>query len=612
MVSHLSNKSLIGMSVFRPSVTAGWVAFFFVCSCFVPQVLRAQSPLQSILILHSYNRGYQWTDDQNAGIESALKGAVNGNQIYVEYMDASRTVHDQDFHDLYLTYKEKYRGVKFDAICATDADALRFVRGYRDELFPGVPVVFSGITPTSDADMKGRQGFAGVRADPDVRANIEVILRIHPQTRLVVFINEWTANGKLLHDEFLRIMPLFKNRLSFKLLEDVDTKEVFDVISTLPRNAVILYGVFGRDKVGRTFDHQEILWLFSRNSEVPIYSPWDINLGYGVVGGVMSSGFSQGQAAGMQALQVLRGARAEYAQTTKSRNKYMFDYNWMKRFGISRNRLPSGSVMVNYPETLYEKHRKVIDTAIAVIVILLAIILMLLLNIRFRRKTEKELKTSRERLRALARRMVEVEDKARKDLSRELHDEVGQNMTVLGVNLNILRSSLPDVSSLVESRIGDSLAIVKQTTRRIRNVMGNLRSPVLDDYGLVAAVQFYGKQWADRTGISVHVKGSRVQPRLDPLSENALFRIVQESLNNVLKHANATEVTIAVRLTDGKLRLSVVDDGKGFDDRQIVEPVGEHGWGLTTMRERALAVGASFRIRSSAGAGTHIVVEVPI
>jgi len=290
----------------------------------------------------------------------------------------------------------------------------------------------------------------------------------------------------------------------------------------------------------------------------------------------------------------------------------MFDYDQLKRFNISRDRLPPESLIVNYPETLYGKYTKVINTVIAVFVILLVIISVLLWNLRFRRRSEKELIASRERLRALGWRLAEIEDKARKNLSRELHDELGQNMTVLGVNLNILRSHLAnEASALVESRIADSLAIVKQTTQRIRNLMGSLRSPVLDDYGLVAALELYGKQWADRTGIAVQVRGPKTRPRLDIHSENALFRIVQESLTNVVKRARATEVVIAVGLANGKLHLSVEDNGVGFDEARSAGPGGERGWGFTTMSERALAIGGSFRVRSSPGLGTHIVVEVP-
>lgn len=598
----------------KSAVGPGIVLFFLFCFHLLPLALSAaENPFRTVLVLHSYHRGYKWTDDQNAGIEAVLRGGVGTNQIYVEYMDTGRIHYDKAFRDLYSVLRTKYHDSKFDVICTTDTEALHFMLRYRDKLFPGTPVVFSGINYEGEPDLRNAKNFTGVSVEADVKANIELILKLHPKTRTVVFINERTTKGSHLHKEFLNVILLFEKSLGFILLEDVDTKEVFRTIGSLPAESVIFYGIFGRDKVGRVFDYDEIMTLFSRNTKAPIYSPWDFNLGQGVMGGVMTTGYSQGEGAGKRALQLLRGARiGNMPLAVKPQRQYMFDHNQLKKFDIERNHLPQGSIIINFPETFYEKYRKYIITVVAVIAGLLIVISLLLLNIRFRRRTEKELKTSRQKLRAFAWRLAEVEDKERKGLSRELHDQVGQNLTILGVNLNVLRSLIAeDASELMRSRINDSLAIVRQTTQRIRNVMGNLRSPVLDDYGLAAAIEHYGKQWGDRTGIVVQVRGPDSGPRLDPHRENALFRIVQEALTNVVKHANATEVVVTVRHAGNTFHLSVEDNGVGFDEFRLAE-MDTRGWGMATMRERALAVGGSFRVRSSPGLGTHVLVELPV
>jgi len=243
----------------------------------------------------------------------------------------------------------------------------------------------------------------------------------------------------------------------------------------------------------------------------------------------------------------------------------------------------------------------------------LLIISILLINIRRRKRTEMELKGSQEQLRALAWRLAETEDKERKRLSRELHDEIGQNLTILGVNLNLFRSLVPkDSGDMIHSRINDSLVVVKQTTERIRNLMSNLRSPVLDDYGLVAAIDLYGKQWSYRTGIDIAVRGPETDTHLPAHVENAMFRIVQESLTNVVKHAKAEQVVITVGVTHGKVYLSVEDNGVGYDMSRLTVAKGERGWGLVTMSERALAVGGTCRVQSLPGLGTHVFVEVPV
>jgi two-component system sensor histidine kinase UhpB len=153
-------------------------------------------------------------------------------------------------------------------------------------------------------------------------------------------------------------------------------------------------------------------------------------------------------------------------------------------------------------------------------------------------------------------------------------------------------------------------ALVEQTAERIRSVMTDLRPPLLDDYGLVAALHWYGAQFATRTGIDVHVEGEEPVPRLIAPVENTLFRIAQEAMNNVAKYAKAAQVTVAVETEDGIVRLVVADDGVGFDPGSLTRPDGRQGWGLLSMAERAEALGGLCRVESQPGRGTRIVAEV--
>ena len=207
-------------------------------------------------------------------------------------------------------------------------------------------------------------------------------------------------------------------------------------------------------------------------------------------------------------------------------------------------------------------------------------------------QAQEALEQYAERLRALSARLAEVAEAERQRLARELHDQVGQNLTALGINLNIVRTQMSEETpASVRSRLDDSLSLVEQTTERIRGVMADLRPPVLDDYGLVAALHWYTERFTERTSIAIAVEGEEPLPRLAVHIENALFRIAQEALTNVAKHAQATQVTVTVAAEDGTLRLAVADDGIGFDLAHLTEPDGGRGWGLLTMSERAEAVG---------------------
>jgi two-component system sensor histidine kinase UhpB len=163
---------------------------------------------------------------------------------------------------------------------------------------------------------------------------------------------------------------------------------------------------------------------------------------------------------------------------------------------------------------------------------------------------------------------------------------------------------------LVRDRLDDSLALVEETTARVRLVMAELRPPMLDDFGLVATLQWHGARFASHRGINVTVTGEEPVPRLAAQTENALFRIAQEALANVAKHAQATQVTIAVKADHEIVRLMIADDGIGFDPTTPAKPDGDRGWGLITITERAEAVGGRCRIESKLQQGTRVIVEV--
>lgn len=225
-------------------------------------------------------------------------------------------------------------------------------------------------------------------------------------------------------------------------------------------------------------------------------------------------------------------------------------------------------------------------------------------------KAEQELKDYNERLQALSVQLAEVEDAERQRLARELHDQVGQNLTALGINLNIVKAQLPEntISQLV-TRLEDSIRLVEETTERIRDVMSDLLPPVLDDYGLLAALQWYTAHFAWRTEIDISVTGSEPEPRFPKRIEMALFRIAQEALVNIAKHSDSTKVVVNLGMVENTMCLTISDNGKGFDIGQL-ETKKETGRGLLIIQQRAESVGGKSKIESKPNIGTTIMVEV--
>lgn len=222
----------------------------------------------------------------------------------------------------------------------------------------------------------------------------------------------------------------------------------------------------------------------------------------------------------------------------------------------------------------------------------------------------------REQLRALSGRLAALQEAERKAIAQELHDQVGQQLTALNLNLNFIRTQLtkilPQPMEPIYTCLDDALLLVEQTTERIQDVMTELRPPVLEDFGLLAALRWYAHQLADRVNFTLTIEGEEPKTRLTGSIELAFFRITQEALTNVIKHAQASQVLIQFEVDDEFAGLIISDDGVGFDlTGWVNRPERRQSWGLLTMIERAEALRGYCHIESQPGQGTRIIVDIP-
>jgi PAS domain S-box-containing protein len=227
-----------------------------------------------------------------------------------------------------------------------------------------------------------------------------------------------------------------------------------------------------------------------------------------------------------------------------------------------------------------------------------------------------ERKLAQEQLQSLSRRLIEAQETERRYLATELHDQIGQNLTALSINLNIIHSQFSeskedDKNKKIIDRLKDSLILVEEAIERTRNVMAGLRPPVLDDYGLVVALRWYTERFSERTGIVTILQEEEFLSCLPLPHETALFRIVQEVLTNVAKHADARQAVITLERVDGMVQLVISDDGVGFDPAAPRTLKEEPGWGLITIEERAKALGGDVYVKSAPGEGTRVIVRLP-
>ena len=230
------------------------------------------------------------------------------------------------------------------------------------------------------------------------------------------------------------------------------------------------------------------------------------------------------------------------------------------------------------------------------------------------KQAEQNLLDLTQELRAISRALATVEEAERRRIARELHDTIGSALTALSINMSIMAgqvasSETPGLDGMAP-RLKDSMALLEDTTEVVRRLMAELRPPVLDDYGLLAALRWQCELFAQRCGFQFTLEVNGLSGRLDAELEIALFRIAQGALTNIAKYAKANMVKLLLNVKVESVLFSISDDGVGFQTDKLYSESRRPTWGLASMRERAQALGGTLRVISAPGQGCRIEVVV--
>ena len=213
----------------------------------------------------------------------------------------------------------------------------------------------------------------------------------------------------------------------------------------------------------------------------------------------------------------------------------------------------------------------------------------------------------------LLERTVAAQEEERKRIARELHDDTGQTLTALGVGLGGVEEMVAQNPALAQKQIAELKTMTMRAIDNLRQFIYDLRPSVLDDMGLTSAVRWFAEQYSERLGIQVDFQVIGVKRHLPSRVATVLFRIAQEGLNNVARHAHATHAKVQLEFAPTAVTLTIEDDGRGFDVDQVLDIHGDRrAWGLLGVQERVALVGGRSTIDSAPGRGTKLTVEIPI
>ena len=231
------------------------------------------------------------------------------------------------------------------------------------------------------------------------------------------------------------------------------------------------------------------------------------------------------------------------------------------------------------------------------------------IDITERKNAEEEIKANTELLRELYIYLQNIREEERTHIAREIHDELGQQLTGLKMDLSWLNRKLKSDDQMVTDKISGTIGLIDTTIKTVRKIATELRPSILDDLGLVAALEWQGEEFGKRYGIKVTFASNLGDVTLQPDIITALFRIYQELLTNVARYANATMVNTSINISDNILQMNVTDNGIGFNENDIIS---KKTLGLRGIKERTNLIGGKYEIKTRPGEGTFVLISVPL
>ncbi len=370
-------------------------SFIFLWPCF------AEEPSPKLLILNSYHPGYAWSDEELAGLRARLAEEYPDLLPSMEYLDTKRFPSEDRLVLVKDFLAAKYRDREFDLVIVLDNSALSMALNYREELFPGVPIVFAGINDFRPEMLSGHKDVTGVAEKVNIAGTLETALALHPHCKQIFVVNDYTSTGLALRRVMDSILPRFQERVDFRFLPPVTIEEMVEQLRSVPSDELVLILSFVTDREERIFPAKHTPLICSATT-APVYAIHKAYLGYGIVGGILLSGEGHGRKAGDIASRILSGEDpAGIPVVVESTASPMFDYVQLARFNVALSALPRGSTVINRPWSFYEHNKAVVWSVLSVLTVLSMVIVMLIWAIVQRRQAYELARSSEARLSAI-------------------------------------------------------------------------------------------------------------------------------------------------------------------------------------------------------------------
>ena len=424
---------------------------------------------KTVLVLFEETRALAAVAETDDAIRSTLQaGATLPIQLYTEYLGLSWFPEEARELALRDLLQKTYAARRPDVVIVWGTGGLRFALKHRAAMFEGVPIVFCAVDPALLPQLAEDSGVTGVSRRIDWTSSLDLIRRLHPETREVAIVTGSGALDVRWEAEARRALAGYPGAVTLTYLARQAMPQLLKAVESLSSGTVILYGAVLRDGASRPYLPHEALVLLSNVSRVPIYAVTPNMLGRGAVGGRFLDFASHGVTAAQLALRILSGERLGPSDIVEADNPYLFDWHQLRRWGIDESRLPAGSVVRFREASVWDLYKSHIIAAVVLIVTQSALIAMLLVQRARRQRAEDQARARREEL-AHALRVATVGE-----LSASLAHEITQPLTAIATNAHAARRLLA-TSRADGNELNETLVDIAGDAERAGSIVRRLR-----------------------------------------------------------------------------------------------------------------------------------------
>lgn len=385
-----------------------------VCSAKNALIPTSETEIKRILYISSYHRGYVWNDGIEQGLREHLAAARWKIEIYTEYLDTQRFATLEHLEPLSEIFAIKHRNISYDVVVVSDNNAFNFAIRHQKKIFPDVPLVFCGYNSFRAKVLSGITNVTGVNEEADFEGTVKTAIAVHPKAETLVFYtSSYQANSKRNQEiTDTTVIPIYQDRYKIIQLRDLNLNELELKLAKLPSKTIFFFfGIPPDCRDSQFISRTELCRRISAASAAPAYTCWSFAIDTGMMIGNIVTGPDQGRAAAELTLKILNGAHADnipvIMETPVSR---IFDFNAMRRFGVSETSLPPDSIIINRPETFYQQYKLHVWIACGVLATLLILSFILSFLLQKSRRLGNELLRHQEHLEELvAERTAKLE-----------------------------------------------------------------------------------------------------------------------------------------------------------------------------------------------------------